>query len=145
MVKKRLFILAAACICLLLTGCGSDFAERADDAALRFTEAMLARDDAALEPLVHPEHKEEVRFDDGFYEVLAELEILPGMKLQGLDAGEKRFTESDDALEGTVYVCGYVAQIDQMFYDISLVFLDNDAGFGIVAASAGYCTDPSYY
>ena len=142
---RRICIAAAVCLALLLTACGKSFDKRADEAAVEFLNAMLARDGEKLKTLVHPGHTDELTFDDGFYEVLAGIEIYEGMELNGLDAAGKVYNENDEDVNGKVYVCAYVAKIDQMFYDISLVFLENDAGFGLIAASAGYCTDESYY
>ncbi|MBQ3231090.1 MAG: hypothetical protein IJO64_02430 [Clostridia bacterium] len=141
--KKTALILLALCFCLSLCACGID-TDAADDCALGFINGMLARDEEKMKRNIHPDHIESALPNDEFYKMLENYNIAVGTELGGIDVAGKSYAD-DTELEGRVIKCRYVARIDELFYNVDLVILDNDNGYGIVAASLEFCTDPRYY
>ena len=141
------FICTAALLFMtvcLLCSCADGNIDKADGMAKQFTESMLARDVQTLSTLTHPDHIDEVVYDDPFFEQLEFYGLTGGETLEEFYVGSKRY-ETDESLGGEVYVCDYVALVDQVPYDVMVVFLDNENGFGIIAASVDYCKDVDYY
>lgn len=144
MKKFALFILLAM-LCLALFACGNDSADKkADDLAYNFIGAVLARSESGLKELTHPNHREEIVYGDEFYEQLELYNIDVGDTLDAFIPVGKG-SERDESLGGSVTVCKYVAQIDQMPYDVVIYILDNENGYGVIGASFDYCTDEKYY
>lgn len=141
--KRVISVLLSVFFCLSLCACGID-TEAADNCARGFISGMLARNEEKLRSCIHPDHIESVLPDDAFYEMLEYYNIKNGAELSGLDDAGKSYAD-DTGLDGRVIRCNYVARIDELFYSIYIVVLDNDNGCGVVAASLEFCTDPRYY
>lgn len=141
--KKIIMLLLAACLCLSLCACGID-TEAADNCALGFINGMLARDEEKMKRSIHPDHIESALPGEAFYEKLEYYSIAEGAELSGIDDAGKSYSD-DTGLDGRVIKCNYVARINELFYNINLVILDNDNGYGVVAVSLEFCTDPRYY
>ena len=143
-IKFFVFLLAAVTACALFAGCGDGVSDKADETAVGFVKAVLARDISALDSLTHPDHLGDVVYGEAFFEKLEKLGIDSGDPLDAVTAVSKRVSK-DDALGGEVYVCEYVARIDQMPYDLSIMYLDTGKAFGVIGAEVDLCTDPQYY
>ena len=142
--KKLCFLLAALIIAAAFCACSVDKEDRADIDTVTLLKAVLARDTEKLDSLTHPDMKSAVVYGDGFYESLSELGVTVGKPLDGVTAVSKRVSSEED-LGGKVYVCEYMALIDQMPYSVTVMFLDSDSGFGVAGANFDFCTDAEYY
>lgn len=141
--KKLSVIIIALIMVLSLCSCESRF-KRADQTALGFISAMLVRDEEAMLEFVHPDHKDSAVPNDEFYETLEEQYFEIGHELTALDSITKNYRD-DTSLDGTVLECGYVARVNELFYSIDLIILDNDNGYGIVSVAATLNTNAEYY
>lgn len=141
--KRIIPLILSVCLCLLLCACGID-TDAADNCAIGFINGMLARDEEKMKKSLHPDHIESALPDEDFYKKLEYYNISEGTELSGIDDAGKSYSD-DTELDGRVIKCNYVARINELFYNINLVILDNDNGYGVVAVSLEFCTDPRYY
>ena len=79
-----------------------------------------------------------------FYKNLEEQFFTVGHTLDGLDAISKGKAEGVD-FDGDAMKCSYVARINELFYTVELIILDNDNGYGIVSLAVVLNTDTKYY
>ncbi len=142
--KKTLSLLLLTAVCLSLAACGGIDEQKADDCAIPFIKAMLARDEAAMKEHMHPDHTETALPGEDFYKLLESYSLTPGAELTGTDSAGKSYAE-DTSLEGDVIKANYVARIDELFYNINLVILENGRGYGVIGVFVEFCTDPRYY
>ena len=143
--KKIVALLLAFTLFSALCACGEKNIDRADGIARELIGAILVRDTQTLDSFTHPDHLEDVVYDDAFYETLGNFDIFVGEPLDNFVVGNKRYID-DELLGGRVYVCEYIVQIDQMPYDLIVTFLDGkESGFGVIAVSVKFCTDLGFY
>ncbi len=141
--KKFLVISISLIMILLLCSCEGRF-ERADETSKGFISAMLLRDEEAMRDFVHPDHKDTAIPDDRFYETLEEQYFEIGHELTALDSVTKNYVD-DTSLDGTVLECGYVARVNELFYSIDIMILENDNGYGVISVAATLNTNADYY
>lgn len=141
---KRFFVILIAFL-TLLGFCACDTkSEKADELSLSFIRALALRDEAEMEKYLHPDHKTEAMPNDEFYKNLEEQFFTVGHTLDGLDAISKGKAEGLD-FDGDAMKCSYVARINELFYTVELIILDNDNGYGIVSVAVVLNTDTKYY
>ncbi len=142
--KKQLLILLCFCLLFSLFGCKSDL-EKTDEYAVPFVEAMLLRDEDGMKEYLHPDYIEKALPDDGFYDDLAKNHFFTeGNGLTQLTAMDKKRIE-DTEIDGKLLECNYRIVSNEAYYDVNLVFLDNDNGYGIIAVSMTICLEPELY
>ena len=141
--KRLLALLTALLLLLTLCGCESDF-KNADEAAMGFIKAMLLRDEDAMSDFIHPDYRSSAIPDDEFYEALSTQFFEIGHPLDALDSVTKTYME-DSSIEGDVLKCGYVARVNELFYNVELIILENDNGYGVISVAMALNTDVDYY
>lgn len=142
--KKQLLILLCFCISFSLFGCESDL-EKTDEYAVPFVEAMLLRDEDGMKEYLHPDYIEKALPDDSFYDDLAKNHFFTeGNSLTQLTAIDKKRIE-DTEIDGKLMECNYRIVSNEAYYDVNLIFLDNDNGYGIIAVSMTICLEPELY
>lgn len=138
---KRILCLALAIISVLtLSACGKEY-ERADEYAEAFINALLARDEEKMSGYIHPEHIDTAMPNDVFYKTLEEQYLKVGYEMTELNVvGKAKISGMDDALR-----CTYVARINELFYTVELIILEDDGGYGIVSTIMMLNTELDYY
>ena len=115
-------------------GCANNEFKKADDTAAGYIEALLLRNEDGMKTFVHPDYISEAIPDDEFYKSLEEQFLPVGNKLDALEAGEKNYVENTN-IEGTVLQCKYIIRTNELFYNVELMIVDNDNGYGVAAVS----------
>lgn len=130
--KKVLAIILFSAFLLALSACGNSETERANELATDFIEALLVRDEATMKSAVHPDYVEEAIPTDDFYKTLEEEHYFtPGNSLSAIE-GTINYIENTE-IEGTVMSCNYVIRYNELFYNVDLVIVENDNGYGVVS------------
>ncbi len=138
--KRFLAILLALISVILLTSCGNDY-QRADELSTKFISALLIRDETAMLEYIHPEHVDSALPDDAFYETLEKQFLTVGHELTNLNGVEKSKIEGmDNALR-----CTYVARVNELFYTVELIIVDDENGYGVVSTVMMLNTELDYY
>ncbi len=145
MIMKKLISLTLIIILAFsFTGCNKDN-QKADECAAKFVEAMLLRDEKAMKEYAHPDYIEKAIPNDDFYNELEENHFFTlGKELTAISAMEKNYVNDTD-IEGTLMECVYVVRTNELFYDVELMILENDNGYGVIAISARLNTNPELY
>lgn len=140
------FLLVLMCFCLLMPIFGCDSAlKKSDELAVPFIEALLLRDEAQMKNYIHPDYTETALPDDEFYQRLTDNHFFKvGNKLTHLTAMDKQ-TVKDESVEGDLLKCNYIIVCSEVYYDVNLVILDNDKGYGVIAVSMNLNTNPELY
>ncbi len=125
-----LFFVVSALAC----GCTNGEFKKADDTAAGYIEALLVRNEDGMKNFIHPDYKSEAIPNDDFYKSLEDQFLPIGNKLDALEAGEKNYVENTD-IEGTVLQCKYIIRANELFYNVELMIVDNDNGYGVAAVS----------
>lgn len=142
--KKILVLLTAFTILFCFTSCGGDN-QKADETAYPFIEAMLERNDENMKQYLHPDYVETALPNDDFYKSLENAHFFSvGNTLDALEAAGKKNVE-DTSFEGNLMQCSYLIRSNELFYDVTLMMLDNESGYGIVAVSVELNTEALYY
>ncbi len=127
-----------------LAGCNKDN-QKADECAANFVEAMLLRNEKAMKEFAHPDYLKEAIPNDAFYEELQKNHFFTiGKELTAISAIEKNYI-NDTSIDGTLMECIYVVRTNELFYDVELMILENDNGYGVIAISAKLNTNPELY
>ena len=129
--KRFTAVFLIIALALSLSSCAKEF-KKADEQAVKYVEALLQRDEEEMSKYIHPDHKDSAIPDDAFYADLEEQKLPVGMELTALEAGTKNYVENT-SLEGTVLQCNYILRANELFYNVELIILDNDKGYGVVA------------
>lgn len=142
--KRFVSVLICFLIVLPLCGCDSQL-KKTDEAALPFVKAMLNRDVEGMKTYLHPDYIETALPDDAFYKELTDKHFFAiGNELTSLTAvGKNYVTETD--IEGDLIQCQYVIMTNELYYNVELMMLENETGFGIIAVSAELNTTPDLY
>lgn len=142
---KRVLILTLAFLILFsFAGC-SDDNSKTDEIAVPFVKAMLLRDNGGMSDYLHPDYKESALPDDKFYDSLSENHFFSaGNELDGLTAVDKNYV-TDTGVDGTLMKCNYLIRTNELLYDVELMILENDNGYGIVAVSMKMNTEIDYF
>lgn len=142
--KRFLTVVLAIIMLFALVSCGGDN-QKADETAYPFIEAMLLRDNDAMKQYLHPDYVDTALPNDDFYKSLEENHFFTiGHKLDALEASGKKNVE-DTSFEGSLMQCIYLIRSNELFYDVTLMILDNENGYGIVAVSVELNTEALYY
>ncbi len=142
--KKLISFTLTILLIFSLSGCNKDN-QKADECAASFVEAMLLRDEKAMTEYAHPDYIEEAIPDDDFYIELEKNHFFTlGNELTAISAMEKSYV-NDTSIDGTLMECIYVVRTNELFYDVELMILDNDKGYGVIAISAKLNTNPEFY
>lgn len=138
--KRTVLILLAALLVFSLSACTESY-EKADEYANKFITALLIRDEAEMKQYLHPEYTESAMPDDVFYETLEKQFLTVGHPLTNLSGvGKAKIKNMDDTLR-----CTYVARVNELFYTVELIILDNENGYGIVSVAMVLNTELDYY
>lgn len=142
--KKSALILICFSLIISLFGCNSDM-ERTDELAVPFVEAMLKGDENGMKNYIHPDYTESAMPDEDFYSNLESNHFFTmGNDLTMLTAIGKNYVE-DTEIEGELIQCLYVIMSNELYYNVELMILDNDNGYGVIAVSVSLNTEPRLY
>lgn len=136
------FIAAALLLTLVIffASCGNDY-KYADEFSTKYISALLLRDEAAMLEYIHPDYKEDALPNDEFYETLETQFLTVGHELTNLSGvGKSKVEGMKDALK-----CTYVARVNELFYTVELIILDNENGYGVVSTVMMLNTELDYY
>ncbi len=132
--KKAFSVILIFTFLLSLIACGNAETEQANEHATDFIEALLIRDEAAMKKLIHPDYTEDAMPTDEFYKSLEEEHYFTvGNSLTAIE-GTINYIENTE-IEGTVMSCSYVIRTNELFYNVDLVIVDNDNGYGVVSVN----------
>lgn len=127
-------VLILLTLSVIFCGCADKNVKKADETASAFLEALLLRNEEGMKQYIHPDYTEKALPDDEFYKSLEEQFLPVGNKLDALEAGEKNYVENTD-IDGTVLQCKYIIRANELFYNVELMIVDNDNGYGVAAVS----------
>lgn len=138
---KRIFAaLLALTLLIPLTSCTESY-EKADEYATGYITALLLRDEEGMKKYIHPDHIADAIPDDKFYDTLAEQYLTIGHPLTNLSGvGKSKIEGMDDCMR-----CTYVARVNELFYTVELIVLDNENGYGVVSVAMVLNTELDYY
>ena len=142
---KRIFlILLCISLTLSLFGCNSA-QKKSDELAVPFVKALLLRDEEAMKQYLHPDYMETALPNDDFYKTLEEKHFFSlGNDLTYLTATNKQEIENTE-IDGYLLQCDYLIMSNEVYYDVGLIILDNDSGYGVIAVSMNFSTNPELY
>ena len=128
---KRFFgILLIFALILTLSACNND-QKKADEQATPFIRAMLKRDEAQMALYLHPDYKESAIPSDDFYSQLTEKHFFTvGAELDSITTVAKT-PVSDYNGSGSLVKYSYIIDANQLFYDVDLLILDDERGYGV--------------
>ncbi len=142
--KKVLSFILVIITLFSLVSCNSDN-KKTDEIALPFIKAMLLRDNDEMSNYLHPDYKESALPNDDFYTDLSKNHFLTvGNQLDGLNAIDKKYI-NDTSFQGQLMECDYLIRTNELLYDVKLMILENDKGYGIVAVSMKLNTTVNYF
>lgn len=144
MIKRLLFAAFAVLMIFSLSACTEQY-EKADKYAKNFISALCLGDEAKMKEYVHPDYIEQAVPDEAFYETLSTQFFTVGNEMTALNGVGKAEMEDDNAFEGDVLKCTYVARVNELFYTVELIVLENDNGYGIVSVAMVLNTELDYY
>ncbi|MBR5859159.1 MAG: hypothetical protein IKZ05_04480 [Clostridia bacterium] len=138
--KKTLLLLLALIFAFSLCSCTESY-EKADEYANKFITALLVRDEEAMKSYIHPDYIAETMPNDLFYETLEKQFLTIGHPLTSLSGVSKvKVRDMDNSMKAI-----YVARVNELFYTVELIFIDNDNGYGIVSVAMVLNTELDYY
>ncbi len=145
MIMKRILSLSLIFILIFsLSACNKDI-KKADETAAEFIEAMLLIDEKTMRRYAHPDYLEKAVPDEDFYKELSENHFFSvGHELTAISAMAKNYV-NDTSIEGALMECIYVIRTNELFYDVTLMILEDDKGYGVISVSAKLNTDPTLY
>lgn len=142
--KKALLFLLCGIILFSFCSCNSAL-KRSDELAVPFIKALLLRDNEGMAEYIHPDYTDEALPDDAFYTRLEKEHFFTiGNELTYLTAVSKQNVENTE-IKGKLLNCVYLIMSNEAYYDVNLLVLDNDNGYGVIAVSVSLNTDPSLY
>ncbi|MBO5915256.1 MAG: hypothetical protein J6Q72_07895, partial [Clostridia bacterium] len=95
----------------------------------------------AMKQYIHPDHIESTVPDDLFYETLEKQFLTVGHPLTSLSGVSKaKIRDMDDSMK-----CIYIARVNELFYTVELIILDDKNGYGIVSVAMTLNTELDYY
>lgn len=141
--KKILAALLAPILLFTFCACTGSY-EQADEYAKKFISALCLRDEAAMQSCVHPDYTDTALPNDEFYKTLETQYFTVGNEMTALNGVGKAKIEDMD-FDGDTLKCTYVARINELFYTVELIVLDNDNGYGIVSVAMVLNTELDYY
>ena len=144
MIKRFFAVAFAALMIFSLTACTAQY-EKADKYANNFISALCLGDEAKMKEYTHPDYTEQAIPDEAFYETLATQFFTVGNEMTALNGVGKAELENADAFDGETMKCTYVARVNELFYTVELITLENDNGYGIVSVAMVLNTDLDYY
>ena len=144
MIKRFFAVAFAALMIFSLTACTAQY-EKADKYANNFISALCLGDEAKMKEYTHPDYTEQAIPDEAFYETLATHFFTVGNEMTALNGVGKAEFENADAFDGETMKCTYVARVNELFYTVELITLENDNGYGIVSVAMVLNTDLDYY
>ena len=131
-------------IAFTLFGCNSA-QKKSDELAVPFVKALLLDNQEAMKEYIHPDYMEKALPDGEFYKTLEEKHFFSkGNDLTYLTAVNKQEIENAE-VDGYLLQCDYRIMSNEVYYDVSLMILDNDGGYGVIAVSMNLSTDPELY
>ncbi len=142
--KKAFVFLVCFILMLSLFGCNSDL-KRSDELAVPFIKALLLRDEDGMKEYIHPDYIEEALPNDEFYTRLEKEHFFTiGNDLTYLTAVSKQDINNTE-IDGKLLNCVYLIMSNEAYYDVNMIVLDNDNGYGVIAVSVNLNTDPNLY
>lgn len=144
MIKKIIAVVMAALTLFSFCSCTGEY-EKADDYAKGFISALCLRDEESMKKYAHPDHIEQAIPDDSFYETLSTQFFTVGNEMTALNGVGKAEIEDNLSMDGEVKKCTYVARVNELFYTVELIVLENDRGYGIVSVAMVLNTELDYY
>lgn len=144
MTRKIIAVLFAAVMIFSLCACTEQY-EKADDYAKGFISALCLRNVAEMKKYAHPDYTDRAIPDDSFYETLSTQFFDVGNEMTMLTGVGKADLEDATQFDGDAMKCTYVAQVNELFYTVELIVLENDNGYGIVSVAMVLNTELDYY
>ena len=144
MLKKVLAVIFAAILTVSACGCTEQY-ETADEYARGFISALCLRDEETMKKYVHPDHVNTAIPDDSFYETLSMQFFQVGNEMTELNGVGKAEIEEDLGFDGDTMKCTYTARVNELFYTVELIVLENENGYGIVSVAMVLNTELDYY
>ena len=87
-----------------------------------------------MKKLIHPDFTDTAMPTDDFYKSLEDEHYFTiGNSLTAIE-GTINYIENT-ALEGTVMSCNYVIRTNELFYNVDLIIVDNENGYGVVSVN----------
>ena len=140
---KRFFIALIVIITIFsLCACTQNDHSRADEHSRKFISALLLRDEDAMRGYIHPDYVDVAMPNDEFYETLEKQYLTVGHELTNLSAVGK--AEIND-MDGDALKCTYIARVNELFYTVELIIIDNENGYGVVSAAMVLNIELDYY
>ncbi len=139
-----LAVLFAAILLVSLFGCTEQY-EKADEYAKGFISALCLRDEETMKKYAHPDHIDSAIPDESFYETLSTQFFDVGNEMTALNGVGKAEIEEDLGFGGDTMKCTYIARVNELFYTVELIVLENDNGYGIVSVAMVLNTELDYY
>lgn len=138
--KKTVILLLVLALTLSFTACTRDI-EQADGIAKEFVTAFLARDEEGMKKHIHPDYLDSALPDDEFYSALEKQHLSFESGLTELYVvGKTDYKEIRNALK-----CSYVARVNELFYSVELIIVDDKNGTGIASFAMVFNNNPDYY
>lgn len=138
--KRFLIFVLVFCFALSLVSCGKEY-QHADELSEKFITALLIRDEEAMKKYIHPDYTEKALPDDAFYKTLETQFLTIGHPLTNLNVVSKSSIEGmNNAIK-----CTYVARVNELFYTVELIIVDDENGYGVVSTAMMLNTELDYY
>ena len=144
MTKKIFAAVFAALMLFSLCACTGEY-EKADEYATKFISALCLRDEETMKKYSHPDYSDQAIPDDAFYETLSTQFFTVGNEMTALIGVGKAEIEDNLSMDGEVKKCTYIAHVNELFYTVELIVLENDRGYGIVSVAMVLNTELDYY
>ena len=127
-----------------LCACTAQY-EKADEYAKKFISALCLGDEEEMKKYTHPDYTEQAIPNEEFYETLATQFFTVGNEMTALNGVGKAELEDKTGFDGDALRCTYVARVNELFYTVELIILENEKGYGIVSVAVVLNTDLDYY
>ncbi len=144
MTKKIIAVLFTAVMLFSLCACTEQY-EKADNYATKFISALCLGNEEEMKKYAHPDYIDQAIPNDSFYETLSSQFFSVGNEMTALNGVGKSEIEDNTSFDGEVMKCTYVARVNELFYTVELIFLENDNGYGIVSVAMVLNTELDYY
>ena len=143
--KRILSLSLIIILAFTFSACTGEY-EQADEYAKDFISALCLGNAEKMAAYTHPDYTESALPDEEFYKALETQFFTVGNEMTALNGVGKARIEEDDAFpDGDVLKCTYVARVNELFYTVELIMLDNDNGYGVVSVAMVLNTELDYY
>lgn len=138
--KKIITIFLILALVLPLASCVRDDKE-IDAIAEGFLSAFLMRNEEGMKNYIHPDHLDSAMPGDEFYKALEKQYLKVGNDFTELYVVSK---ENYKEIRGATK-CSYVARINELFYSVDLIIINDKNGAGVASFAMVFNNNPDYY